>query len=249
MIGENGALRRGSGPILIVGAAQGMGRTYAELCAARGDRHLILADIQLELIEELAGQLRGGGATVECHRLDLGDEASVENLLATVRGIDRIALIAAIMNMTPTLELDRVTLERLLRVNLLGNYRLAQGFCQDMIDRGAKGAIVVVTSASARRARPKIAAYAASKAGLTMALKVLALEVAAKGIRINFVLPGATRTAMMVSGVDKMAAEVPLGRVNETDDIARAIDFLLADDSAMMTMREIVSDGGSLLGL
>ena len=82
-----------------------------------------------------------------------------------------------------------------------------------------------------------------------MALKVLGLSTLPKGVRINLVAPATTRTAMLRSDPQEMAKEIPLGRLNEPEDIAAAIVFMLSDDSAAVGLRELVVDGGSLLGL
>lgn len=237
------------GSILIVGAARGMGRAFAQLCVERGERHLILADREYEELRIVAEELCREGANIEAHALDLADSGAIEAFAAEIEGVDRVALVAGMLQAKPALEVDNTLFTRLMQVNFLGNYQLAQALCRKFIGRGIAGSIVAVTSNAARRPQPGLAAYCASKAALTMALKVLAKEVIGSGIRINFVAPGATRTGMILSDPEQLARAMPMGRINEPIDIARAIWFLLSADSAMMTMRELSSDCGALDGL
>jgi len=237
-----------SEPTLIVGAASGIGAVLAHALAEAGER-LILADLREADLGAVAAGLASQGADVVAHQVDLADPASIDSLLGRLPPLRRAALVAGICEKVPALEATRAQFERMLSVNYLGTFQLAQGLAARMAQRGGGGSLVAVTSGAAKYPMPTIAAYAGSKAAVTAALKVLALEVAPRGVRINFVLPGPTRTPMLFSDPTALAAAIPLGRINEPEDIANAVAFLLSDKSAMMTMRELSSDGGQMLGM
>lgn len=235
-------------PTLIVGAASGIGAALARMLAAQGET-LILADRREAEVSAVAAELAGQGGDAVALPVDLADPASVEALLGQLPPLRRAALVAGICEKAPALEVTRAQLERMLSVNYLGIFQLAQGLAAGMVDRGHGGSLVAVTSGAAKFPLPTLAAYAGAKAAVTAALKVLALEVAAHGVRINCVLPGPTRTPMLFTAPDELARDIPLGRINEPEDIANVVAFLLSDQSAMMTMRDLSSDGGQLMGL
>ena len=97
---------------------------------------------------------------------------------------------------SPSLEVTRADLERILSVNTFGTFMVAQGYAREMVERG-EGSIVAIGSIAARMPRMRQAAYCASKAAMRQALRVLALETVPRGVRINFVAPGPADTEMM----------------------------------------------------
>lgn len=232
---------------LIVGAAQGMGRALADLLADRG-HSLVLADIQAERLTAAAEELRTGGADVEHHTLDLSDYDAIESVVAEAGPITGVVSTAALMHSADPLTVRPEEFERLLKLNLVGNYLVVQAAARSMIAGGRAGSVVVVTSASARRPHPNIEVYAASKAGLTQALRILGLATQEHGIRINTVAPTATRTEMLTNDASKGSGVTP-AYVNEPVDIAEAIAFLLSPASRAINLRELPLDGGTLLGL
>ena len=132
---------------------------------------------------------------------------------------------------------------------------VAQEYARDMVKSGRKGAIVNVSSVAAFVGIPDHAAYCASKSGLDGLTRVMAKELAPKGIRVNTVIPGATRTPIWSRGarsgstVDAtekaMSPRIPMGRFAEADELAQAVAFLASDASSGMTGAEIVVDGGT----
>jgi 2,3-dihydro-2,3-dihydroxybenzoate dehydrogenase len=154
------------------------------------------------------------------------------------------------------------TFRRLLAVNLVGSFHVAQCYAREMGARGG-GTIVGVASIAARMPRMRQAAYSASKAGLRQALRVLAMEVAPLGVRINTVSPGATDTPMMrelahdhqslddlaLGSSEAMRPRIPHGRVATPEDIAHAVAFLLSPNAEHVHMHDLVVDGGEMLGM
>jgi 2,3-dihydro-2,3-dihydroxybenzoate dehydrogenase len=147
-------------------------------------------------------------------------------------------------------------------VNLVGSFFCAQKFAQQMANRG-RGSIVGIASIAARMPRFKQAAYAASKAGMRQSYRVLGLELAPLGVRVNTVSPGPTDTEMMRRmakdhpSVDDLAAgspeafrpPIPRGVVGRPHEIAAAVRFLLSPEASHITLTDLVVDGGELLGM
>lgn len=251
-----------SGTAVVVGGGRGIGRAIAlELARDEGVERLVVADLDVDLAREAAEEA-SGNAECTAHHVDLADAASVRALFEATRDAERVAIPGGVFYASPSLELERDEMERILRVNLVGCYHAAQLYAGEMSRTGG-GAIVGIASIAARMPRMRQAAYSASKAGLRQALRVLAMEVAGDGVRINTVSPGPTDTPMMRelasdhSSVDDLAQgsavalrpRIPVGRVGRVEDIAVATRFLLSPQAAHIVMQDLVVDGGELLGM
>lgn len=251
------------GTTVVVGAAQGIG---AELARRLGrepwTERLVLADIKADACAELAAELSDAGVAAESHPVDLTDPDSLAALVAASAGADRVALAAGAFAPGDSLAVDRATFARIIDVNLEGIFFCAQAYAAAMAAADG-GAIVAVASIAARMPRMRQAAYCASKAGMRQALRVLGMEVAAAGVRINTVSPGATDTPMMRTlaadhdsvddlahgTLDAMRPRIPAGRVARTGDVAGAVAFLLGPDAGHVFLQDLVVDGGELLGM
>ncbi|HEY2440048.1 MAG TPA: SDR family NAD(P)-dependent oxidoreductase [Solirubrobacteraceae bacterium] len=138
----------------------------------------MLADVQGAKVAGVAERPRGPGTDCVAVPMDLADPDSIA-ALAQIAGVPtRIALVAGVHARHPALDMSEDLFFDLLRVNLVGVYLAAQTFAKRMIDAGVRGSIVAVTSVSARRPQPDMAAYVASKAAVTAALRVLGLTAA-----------------------------------------------------------------------
>jgi len=252
-----------SGTAVVVGGGRGIGRAIAhELARDPGVERLVVADLDLALAQETAATAEADGTAVEAERVDLADPASVQALFEATRDATRVAIPGGVFGACPSLELERSEMERILRVNLVGCFHVAQLYAGEMAANGG-GAIVGIASIAARMPRMRQAAYSASKAGIRQALRVLAMEVAGEGVRINTVSPGPTDTPMMRelasdhASVDDLAQgsavalrpRIPVGRVATSEDIAVAARFLLSPEAAHIVMQDLVVDGGELLGM
>jgi 2,3-dihydro-2,3-dihydroxybenzoate dehydrogenase len=247
---------------VVVGAARGIGRAIAE-DAARVDpkRRLVVADVDVDGVRQLAAELCRNGVDASAMGVELGDPASVEALVAATGNADRVAIAAGIFRASSALVTPMSEFDEVMRVNTIGCFHVAQLYARQMIEGG--GAIVAVTSIAARMPRMRQAAYSASKAALRQALRVLSMEVAGEGVRINTVSPGPTDTEMMRqlasdhASVDDLAhgslealrPRIPAGRVARSADIAAAVTFLLSPASSHVHMGDLVIDGGELLGM
>jgi 2,3-dihydro-2,3-dihydroxybenzoate dehydrogenase len=248
-----------SGLTVVVGAGQGIGAELARhLAAADWTERIVLADVNTELVTAVAGELPGA----EARTLDVTDHNAVTAFAADTNDAERVAIAAGVFASGPALDVDAATFRRVLDVNLMGNYFVAQAFARPMAQRGA-GSICAVASIAARMPRMRQVAYCASKAGMRHALRVLGMEVAGQGVRVNTVSPGPTDTPMMRSlaadhaSVDDLAQgsheamrpRIPDGRVATTTDVAEAVAFLLSPAGDHITLHDLVVDGGELLGM
>jgi acetoacetyl-CoA reductase len=134
-----------------------------------------------------------------------------------------------------------------LRINLSGAFYMTKAVLDHMIERRS-GRIVNISSIIGQKGNIGQAHYAASKAGLFGFSKSLALEVARKGITVNCVAPGYVDTDMVAavdsSTMDLLVARVPVGRIGRGSEIARAVEFLVADEASYITGSVISVNGG-----
>ncbi|HEX6218098.1 MAG TPA: SDR family oxidoreductase, partial [Sphingomicrobium sp.] len=168
--------------ILITGAASGIGRAVAELCACEGAGRLILIDLQ-------RGEELSCDGNIEWLTGDVSDESFWDS--ARIGRIDHCVINAGISGAAPIAEQDFAGWRRILSVNLDGAFLTMRAALRNLSDGGS---IVAVASAAGVKAEPGIAAYAASKAGLIQLAKVAAKEAVARKIRVNAIAPGGVET-------------------------------------------------------
>ena len=228
--------------ILITGGASGIGRATAALFAAQGARVAVLDRVRGESeISVLA---------------DVSDDASVtravgEAVLA-LGGLDGVVLNAGIDLIASVEAMKAEAWRRIMDVNLTGAFLVTQAALPAM-KREATGSIVAVASGAALRPLLHRTAYCASKAALVMFAKTLSMEVAPK-IRVNAVCPGAVETPLFRQSIDpspdpaatyeEVRRRYVLERIAEPDELARAILFLISDESSYVTGAALAVDGG-----
>jgi 3(or 17)beta-hydroxysteroid dehydrogenase len=248
---------------LVAGAASGIGRATALLLAAEG-ASVLAADVNKAGVDELATSV-GQPDALRGLRLDVTREAdwvaAVQHVLSVWSRLDVLVVSAGITHAAPV---DQITLEdwrRVMAINLDGAFLGTKHVVRAMRAAGHGGSIVLVSSASGIKAAPGASAYAASKAGLRLFARSVALECAADGIRVNTVHPAGVRTPMW-TGADfwaatlaehsgdedatwrALAASTPLKRFAEPEEVAQAILFLVSDAASYVTGTELLVDGG-----
>ena len=222
---------------LVTGAASGLGRATALALAGAG-ADVCLVDLNRAGLEETARQVREIGMRAEIHATDLtvpeNCTAAVEAAVTAFGGLDALCNVAGIVIFAHSPDMPVADWNRTLAVNLSAPFFLCQAAIPHLLAR--HGAIVNVTSSAASIGEAYVAAYCASKAGLTHMTKALAMEYVNKPIRINAVAPGGMMTPMgttirMPEGVDRSLIQrfTPLRGLVEVDDVAELIAFLSSD--------------------
>jgi NAD(P)-dependent dehydrogenase (short-subunit alcohol dehydrogenase family) len=238
------------GVAIVTGAGSGMGRATA-FRLARDGYAVVVAEIDAGRAARVAAEI--GDAAIP-FALDVSEAAQVEALLTETHErfgrLDVMVANAGVPHSTPFLELDEGTWERVLAVNLRGVFLCGQAAARAMVAGGHPGAIVNVASTYAEVTETGTSAYSASKGGVRMLTKSMALELGPHGIRVNAVGPGWIRTGMNPlddpAQVARLEPTIPLQRVGLPEDVADVIAFLASDDARYVSGQTLFVDGGWL---
>ncbi|MEV6393646.1 glucose 1-dehydrogenase [Streptomyces sp. NPDC051907] len=242
--------------VLITGAARGQGEQEARLFAAEGAR-VVLADVLDDQGEALAKEL-GESNAVYVH-LDVSQEAEWTAAVAAAKDafgkIDGLVNNAGILRFNELVSTPLEEFQLITQVNQVGAFLGIRAVAPE-IEAAGGGTIVNTASYTALTGMAGVGAYAATKHAILGLTRVAAVELAARGIRVNAVCPGAVDTAMSnPDGVDPQAVAglyqklVPLGRIGRPEEVARLALFLSCDDSSYITGQPFVIDGGWLAGV
>jgi 3-oxoacyl-[acyl-carrier protein] reductase len=235
---------------LVTGGSRGIGRAIACRLAAEG-AEVVLTARTASAAESAAAEIVATGGRARGIELDVSDDASVENGLAAV--FEDYARIHVLVNNAGIacdnllLRMKKEDWDRVLQTNLSGVYRLCRAVVPSMV-RGRYGRIVNITSVVAEIGNAGQANYAAAKAGVEGFSRSLARELASRNITVNCVAPGFIDTDMTrrlpEQAREKLLAEVPLGRLGATDDVAAAVLFLVGPGGDYITGSTLQVNGG-----
>jgi NAD(P)-dependent dehydrogenase (short-subunit alcohol dehydrogenase family) len=240
---------------IVTGAGSGIGRAVA-LGFAREGAGVVAADVDESRARETAQAIEAAGGTVLAVQVDVSSKASVEALLdAAVGKFGRIDVLfnnAGVSSRASFLEMAEEEWDRVLGVNLKGQFLVGQAVAKHMVAHGGGGSIINTSSQLAEgAANPRSAHYLASKGGSRMLTRGMAVDLAPHGIRVNALAPGVTVTNLTRQRLAddaewrRIALErVPLGRFGEPDDQVGACIFMASDESRYMTGATLVVDGG-----
>ncbi|MFS4437407.1 SDR family oxidoreductase [Paracoccaceae bacterium GXU_MW_L88] len=232
--------------VIITGAGKGIGRATAILMAERGAKVIALSRTQADL-DELTEET--GCVSIA---VDLSDPAGAREAMAEAGACDFLVNCAGTNVLESLLDMTDAGYDRIMNINLRTALICAQEFARARVKAGGGGAIVNVTSIAGHRGFPDHVCYAASKAGLEGATRVMAKELGSHGIRVNALAPTVTMTELAAeawSDPEKsapMMARHPMGRFAEAEDVAASIAMLLSPDAAMITGAVLPLDGGFL---
>ena len=243
--------------ILVTGGTSGIGRAIALGCAAAGAR-VVAGSTNPEKVAAIKKEL---GASCDGVQLDVSDAASVraavEHTARKFGRIDGMVNAAGIIKRVPSLEMDPADFERIVRVNLVGNFIVAQAVGRVMKEQaadaqGLRGAVVNIASLNSFISLTEVLAYAASKSGVMGLTRGLANEWAQYGIRVNGIAPGVFPTDLnrpLIEGTPRGAwlkQHTPLGRFGNADELVGAAIYLLSPSASYTTGETIIVDGGFL---
>jgi NAD(P)-dependent dehydrogenase (short-subunit alcohol dehydrogenase family) len=232
--------------VIITGAGKGIGRACAQLMVARGATVIALGRTQSDL-DSLAAET--GARTI---LVDLADTAATRAAMAAAGTCDYLINSAGINVLESVLEMSDAGFDAVIAINLRAALVTSQAFAKARIAAGGGGAIVNITSIAGHRGFQDHLAYAASKAGLEGATRVLAKELGPHGIRVNAVAPTITLTELALEAWSDpvksapMMVRHPMNRFAEATEVAASIAMLLSDDSLMISGAVLPIDGGFL---
>lgn len=241
---------------LVVGASSGIGRAIAERFGAEGASVVASSRSPAprsgdtpthELIRENGGE----AAFVSCDLTDRSSvDGAVEEAASEFGGLDVVVNSAGAMTRGPITETDDEDIERVLDVNLQGPMRLARAALPELVE--TNGTLVNVSSEAAERGIENLPVYCASKGGLNTLTKQLAVEFGPKGVNVNAISPGTTKTPINEAvreedpeWVEERRDAIPMGRLNEPEDVAELAAYLASDEAEMVNGAVVNIDGGT----
>ncbi|MGQ0636433.1 MAG: SDR family NAD(P)-dependent oxidoreductase [Planctomycetaceae bacterium] len=252
-LGETSPRRaRLSGKVAVVtGAGRGIGRTMALLFASEGAQ-VVVADINGETAREAAAVIAAEGGAAHATSVDITDTQRVRAMVADTidrfRHLDILVNNAGVALNRPFLETTIDDWDHILKVVLTGTFLCSQAAARVMVQRG-EGAIINIASISGQRGAQGRAAYGAAKAGVIQLTKVMAVELAVHGVRVNAVSPGPVATDLS-NGTHTAATRrsyldrIPLHRYGEGHEVAAAALFLASAESSFIHGHVLNVDGG-----
>jgi len=235
---------------LVTGSAQGIGKSIA-LDLAREGADCIISDVNLELAEKTAEEIRSTGRkalSVKSNVVDADDVAAMVQA-----GIDEFGKIDILVNNAGItrdgllMRMKDEDWDQVLNVNLKGAFLCIRAVSRTMMKKRS-GRIINIASIVGAMGNVGQANYVASKAGLIGLTKTVARELASRGVTCNAVAPGFIETAMTQVLADdvkeKLMAQIPMGRLGSTEDVAHAVRYLASDDAAYITGQVLHVNGG-----
>ncbi|MBO9355623.1 glucose 1-dehydrogenase [Bordetella petrii] len=240
---------------LVTGASSGIGRHTARLLAQAG-ASVALAARRLDRLDDTVSALQAEGLKACAVPLDVTDADSIEQAWGAAeqglgQPVDILFNNAGIAYIERFTRQDPKEVARILDTNLKGNFLVAQKAARHMSERGG-GVIINIASSSGLRAAGQMSSYAASKAGLIHLTRVMALELAGRGVRVNAIAPGNIQTEMhghfSDTGLEaSILKRIPMRRFGEPGDLDGATLLLASDAGRYITGAVITVDGGQTL--
>ncbi len=239
---------------VITGSSSGIGQAIAERFAKEGARvvidyigHADGADATLQAIQ------KEGGQAVIC-QADVTKMDDLRKLIDTAYssfgGCDILVNNAGMEKKADFWEVTEADYDKVLAVNLKGPFFLTQYFVQKLLAANKSGRVVNISSVHEDMVFPSFSTYCASKGGIRMLMRDLAVELGPKNITVNNIAPGAINTPINTQlladkpELDALLKNIPLGRLGSTDDVSSLAVFLASDEASYITGSTYVVDGG-----
>jgi 3-oxoacyl-[acyl-carrier protein] reductase len=227
---------------IVTGAAMGLGRAVA-LRLAQDGSDIVLVDVDMKLMEEVAAEIRALGRKTLIHAVDISQWTQVkemaDNVIATFRRIDILVNSAGILGPTlPVWEYGVDDWDRVVAIDLKGTFLMCKAVIEQM-RRQRSGRIVNFASIAGKDGNPNSCAYTASKAGVIAFTRGLALEVAQENIFVNSIAPTMIEGKMSASMTDEqrnmLFSKIPMRRFGKPDEVAALVKFLVSEECSFST--------------
>jgi NAD(P)-dependent dehydrogenase (short-subunit alcohol dehydrogenase family) len=236
---------------IVTGAGSGIGAATARALSTRGDK-VVCADVKLDAAKRTAADLPDAIAVEVDVSNAKSSDRMVEEAVRAFGDVNSIVTCAGVEKHGPGHEFSEADFDWIIAVNLKGTWLSARSAVRAMIQAGHGGTVVMIGSINSVVGNPGASAYCASKGGVLMLGKTLALDWAPLGVRVNIIGPGVVDTPMSARSLAdpqkraRMMERTPLGRPAPPDEIASVVAFLTSDASSYMTGAYVPVDGGTL---
>jgi len=242
---------------MVTGAGGGIGKGIAQSLAEEG-ADVVLVDVNREAAEKVAAEVEARGRQALVSTADVTDPASVTDVVARAQEwagrIDILVNNAGVEIIRPVFEITESDWDRTMDVNLKGAWLSAQAVARAMAQAGNGGRIINIGSIMSEMAARGEPHYAASKGGILMLTKSLALDLAPYSITVNAIGPGVVKNGMSSRGclsdeetAAKISSQIPLKRLGAPKDIGNAAVFLASEKASYITGVMLYVDGGMIL--
>lgn len=241
---------------IVTGAATGIGREIAFHLAREGAAVAVDYADKSDKADEVVAQIKKEGGRAIAIQCDVSQQAQVRTLVAeTVNAFRRVDILvnnAGIEKEVPFLETPLDLWDKVIAVNLTGPWLCSQEAAKQMAAQGGGGRIINISSVHEDMPMPTNSPYCASKGGLRMLMRTIAVELAPHGITVNNIGPGAIDTPLDKPTKDDpkklktLLGEIPLGRMGQPEEVAKLAVFLASDAAAYITGSTYFIDGGML---
>ena len=235
---------------IVTGAGSGIGRAIAHRLAHDG-YFVVVNDLRLDAAEKVTKEIGGKGKAVGG---DVSKEADVSAIIAACEKsfgpCTHLVNNAGHVHQSKFVDLEPTEFDRMFAVHVRGTYLMIRAVLKPMIKAG-KGAIVSIASQLGQIGGVELVHYSGAKSAIIGMTKSLAREVSAQGVRVNAVAPGPINTPLVMNLSEawrkSKAAELPLGRFGEPEEVAAAVAFLLSDQASLFVGQTIGPNSGDVM--